>query len=74
MTLPELSGVIGFDESHKDTRIQGYEEFLDSGAMSEDGSGFLESAERIVRPSDNLSYQFTSGTSGEPKLSMLSHR
>ncbi|KAJ5901467.1 acetyl-CoA synthetase-like protein [Penicillium taxi] len=74
MVLPELSGIVCFDESHQNIPIQGYEEFLQSGAINEDRSGILDSAEQLVQPSDNLSYQFTSGTSGEPKLSMLSHR
>ncbi|KAJ5628127.1 acetyl-CoA synthetase-like protein, partial [Penicillium lividum] len=72
-TLPDLSTIVGFDDTQINTRIQSYKEFLASGA-TRDETGFLESAERIVRPSDSLSYQFTSGTSGEPKLSMLSHR
>ncbi|KAJ5126109.1 acetyl-CoA synthetase-like protein [Penicillium atrosanguineum] len=75
-TLPDLSGIVGFDVSQQNqyVQIQGYGEFLATGALDEDENGFLESAQRIVRPLDSLSYQFTSGTSGEPKLSMLSHR
>ncbi|KAJ6127369.1 acetyl-CoA synthetase-like protein [Penicillium sp. IBT 18751x] len=76
-TLPDLSGIVGFDvfQKDQDLRIQAYGEFLASGEINEDDDGILlEAAQRIVRPSDSLSYQFTSGTSGEPKLSMLSHR
>ncbi|KAJ5758191.1 acetyl-CoA synthetase-like protein [Penicillium nucicola] len=71
--LPDLSTIVSFGGSHNDPRIQVYGDFLASGALGDEGD-FLQSAERIVRPSDSLSYQFTSGTSGEPKLSMLSHR
>jgi long-subunit acyl-CoA synthetase (AMP-forming) len=74
MALPNLSGIVSFDESHRDVSIQCYEEFLRSGATGDVNCGSLEFAEQIVRISDDLSYQFTSGTSGEPKLSMLSHR
>ncbi|RAH86330.1 acetyl-CoA synthetase-like protein [Aspergillus japonicus CBS 114.51] len=76
-TLPELSGIVCFDsgEPYTQSHIQVYGSFLASGrSEAHDAGGLLRAAERIVRLSDNLSYQFTSGTSGEPKLSMLTHR
>ncbi|KAJ5683048.1 acetyl-CoA synthetase-like protein, partial [Penicillium macrosclerotiorum] len=72
--LQRSSGIVSFGESNIDAHIQSYEDFLASGAKSTDKDNFREFAEQIVRLSDNLSYQYTSGTSGEPKLSMLSHR
>ncbi|RAL13069.1 acetyl-CoA synthetase-like protein [Aspergillus homomorphus CBS 101889] len=76
MVLPELRDIVCFDieESGTQPYIQGYGSFLASGDAAGHDSRFLDAAERIVRHSDNLSYQFTSGTSGEPKLSMLTHR
>ncbi|RAH70044.1 acetyl-CoA synthetase-like protein [Aspergillus aculeatinus CBS 121060] len=75
-TLPELSGIVCFDSDgpYTQPQVQGYGCFLASGERAAQDEGLLPAAERIVRLSDNLSYQFTSGTSGEPKLSMLTHR
>lgn len=75
-TLPELSGIVCFDSDgpYTQPQVQAYGCFLASGERAAQDEGLLPAAERIVRLSDNLSYQFTSGTSGEPKLSMLTHR
>ncbi|PYH41090.1 acetyl-CoA synthetase-like protein [Aspergillus saccharolyticus JOP 1030-1] len=74
--LAELKGLVCFDRAGPFTEphVHSYGSFMASGDTADDTEDFLQAAERIVRLSDNLSYQFTSGTSGEPKLSMLTHR
>ncbi|KAF5549195.1 aldehyde dehydrogenase [Fusarium mexicanum] len=51
-----------------------YEDFLNDGTNGPVTNQQLERAEIRVRPSDVLNMQFTSGTTGLPKVSMLTHK
>ncbi|KAF5645826.1 4-coumarate ligase [Fusarium tjaetaba] len=50
-----------------------YEDFLNDGINGSITDGQLQQAETRVQPSDVLNMQFTSGTTGLPKISMLTH-
>ncbi|KAG5744901.1 hypothetical protein H9Q70_012395 [Fusarium xylarioides] len=50
-----------------------YEDFLNDGINGSMTDEQLERAETRVQPSDVLNMQFTSGTTGLPKISMLTH-
>ncbi|KAF5604202.1 4-coumarate ligase [Fusarium pseudocircinatum] len=50
-----------------------YEDFLNDGINGSITDEQLERAETCVQPSDVLNMQFTSGTTGLPKVSMLTH-
>jgi mevalonyl-CoA ligase len=73
--LSNLECIITLDQLHvqRDTRyeILPYPDFLKTASTKDQGT--LQSAISRVQPTDTLNLQFTSGTTGSPKASMLTH-
>ncbi|MEA5116547.1 MAG: long-chain fatty acid--CoA ligase [Propionicimonas sp.] len=67
--LPELRKVLVFDElSDAGPRVGGLDEGSDAGRAE------VEARRAAVRPQDVTSLVYTSGTTGDPKGAMLTHR
>jgi long-subunit acyl-CoA synthetase (AMP-forming) len=50
-----------------------FKDFFDRGETSRMSEADLAAKKSLVRASDVINYQFTSGTTGAPKAAMLSH-
>ena len=67
--LPDLLHIILIKESHQS--LKNYQQLLIDGDRISDKT--LDNAKQQVKPSDTCNIQFTSGTSGNPKATQLSH-
>jgi long-chain acyl-CoA synthetase len=71
--LPQLKTLVNMDKLRKDTGVLGFEDLRSMG-RERIRAGKNDFTERTVSPDDTLSILFTSGTMGNPKGVMLTHR
>lgn len=70
--LPYLEYVIKMDNNLNHTGYMSMDELIERGGVEENRAKLRET-ERRVRPEDPTNIQFTSGTTGAPKASTLTH-